>query len=73
MSDSPTSTAPAASAHAGQDGAHAEAHGAEDGHGGHGAAAQLGPVDWMAWGAGLLGVAAAAIVTICLYLASAPR
>ncbi len=59
---------------AGHGGAHAGAHGAaEDGHGDHGAGAQLGPVDWKAWGAGVLGVAAAAIVTICLYLASAPR
>lgn len=74
MSDSTTSAPPASHAPAGHDGAHGAPHGAaDDGPGGHGEAAKLGPVDWASWGAGILGIAAAAIVTICLYLASAPR
>ena len=39
---------------------------------GHDAHAQepLGPVDWAAWGAGLLGAAAAGIIAVALYLAA---
>jgi hypothetical protein len=42
------------------------------GHGGghdeHGAA--LGPIDWFAWGAGLLGVGAGLAVAFCLYVST---
>ena len=37
-------------------------------HGGYAHDAPLGPIDWLAWGAGLLGIAAAAVVAICLYV-----
>jgi hypothetical protein len=40
-----------------------------DEHGEH--AEKLGPVDWAAWGAGLLGVAAGLAVAACLYLSTA--
>ena len=43
-----------------------DAHG-DEAHGGHTDDAPLGPIDWFAWGAGLLGIAAAAVVVICLY------
>jgi hypothetical protein len=41
-------------------------HAGHDEHGEH--AAALGPVDWFAWGAGILGVAAGLVVAFCLYL-----
>ena len=47
------------------DGAHADAS-----HGDHGQGAPLGPVDWPAWGAGLLGIAAGLVVAACLYLST---
>ena len=58
-------------AHSG-DVAHATSHGV-DAHGdaAHGDDAHdtpLGPVDWFAWGAGLLGIAAGAVVAVCLYV-----
>ncbi len=34
----------------------------------HGTA--LGPIDWPAWGAGLLGVAAGLVVAACLFLST---
>ncbi len=43
-------------------------HGGHDGHGEH--EASRGPVDWLAWGAGLLGVGAALVVAVCLYAAT---
>jgi hypothetical protein len=47
---------------------------AEHGHGGdaeHGEHAKaLGPVDWFAWGAGILGVGAGLVVAGCLYLST---
>jgi hypothetical protein len=46
----------------------ADGHGGQDVHGEHGTA--LGPVDWLAWGAGLLGVGAGLAVAVCLYLAT---
>jgi hypothetical protein len=53
---------------------HAQAHEPDDaGHGdaGHGEhAAALGPVDWFAWGAGILGVAAGLVVAFCLYVST---
>ena len=47
------------------DGAHADA-----AHDAHGQGAALGPVDWPAWGAGLLGIAAGLLVAACLYLST---
>ena len=47
------------------DGARADA-----AHGDHGQGAPLGPVDWPAWGAGLLGIAAGLVVAACLYLST---
>lgn len=41
-------------------------HGGHDEHGEH--ASSLGPVDWFAWGAGILGVGAGLAVAFCLYL-----
>ena len=38
---------------------------ADDAHG-----TALGPVDWPAWGAGLLGVAAGLVVAACLFLST---
>jgi hypothetical protein len=56
---------------------HAPAHepdGADHGHGGHDEhgehAPALGPVDWFAWGAGILGVGAGLVVAFCLYLST---
>ena len=46
----------------------ADGHGGHDEHDEHGTA--LGPVDWLAWGAGLLGVGAGLAVAVCLYLAT---
>jgi hypothetical protein len=64
---------PAASPDAGHD-SHDDT-GAHDagGHAGHAGAVALGPIDWRAWGAGVVGVAAGAIVVASLYLATAPR
>jgi hypothetical protein len=45
--------------------------GQPDGIGGHGAhGPQAGPVDWGAWGAGILGVGAGLAVAFCLYVAT---
>ncbi len=30
----------------------------------------LGPIDWAAWGAGLLGIAAGLAVAICLFIST---
>ncbi len=57
----PGDQAAAGSAH----GAHGGAHGAGDHE-----EAVLGPVDWVAWGAGLLGVAAGLIIVLCFVLAT---
>ncbi len=43
-------------------------HAGHDEHGEH--AAALGPIDWPAWGAGVLGVGAGLVVAFCLYLAT---
>ena len=52
-------------------------HGEHGGHGGHGGhdehgehVTARGPVDWLAWGAGLLGVGAGLAVAFCLYLST---
>ena len=40
-------------------------------HGEHGEhATALGPIDWFAWGAGILGVGAGLVVAFCLYLST---
>ncbi len=43
-------------------------HAGHDEHGDH--AETLGPIDWRAWGAGLLGVGAGVVVAACLYLST---
>jgi len=45
-----------------------EEHGGHDEHADHGVA--LGPIDWAAWGAGILGAAAGLAVAVCLYVAT---
>jgi hypothetical protein len=37
-------------------------------HGDHAPGAPLGPVHWLAWGAGLLGIGAGLVVAACLYI-----
>lgn len=39
-------------------------------HGGHAQGTPLGPIDWAAWGAGLLGIAAGLAVAICLFIST---
>jgi hypothetical protein len=56
-----------AAAHEPDEGGHSPA--GHDEHGEH--AEKLGPIDWAAWGAGLLGVAAGLAVAACLYLSTA--
>lgn len=43
-------------------------HAGHDEHGAH--ATALGPIDWFAWGAGILGVGAGLVVAFCLYLST---
>ena len=45
-----------------------EEHAGHDEHADHGEA--LGPIDWPAWGAGILGVGAGLGVAFCLYVAT---
>ena len=56
------------------DGPHAAGHGEDNhgdaAHGGHANGASLGPVDWRAWGAGLLGIGAGLVVAACLFIAT---
>ena len=56
-------------------GAHApDAHAvAANGHAEEHEEETLGPIDWRAWGAAALGVAAAALIAILFYVASLPR
>jgi hypothetical protein len=42
-----------------------------DGHGDHGGPA-LGPIDWAAWGAALVGLIVALVIAAALYLAQHP-
>ena len=42
-----------------------EEHGGHDEHAEHGE--PLGPIDWAAWGAGVLGIGAGLVVAFCLY------
>jgi len=60
---------PAAGDHVAGGHGHAD-HGGSGGHDAEHAQEALGPVDWRAWGAGVLGTAAAGVVVIALYLAS---
>ena len=46
-----------------------EEHGGHDEHDEHGAS--LGPIDWPAWGAGLVGIAAGLAVAAALYVSTA--
>jgi hypothetical protein len=65
MSDTTHDDQPAA-AHEPDDAGHG--HGGHDEHIEH--APALGRVDWLAWGAGLLGVGAGLAVAFCLYLST---
>lgn len=47
-------------------------HGDDGGHDAGHAQEPLGPIDWHAWGAGVLGAVAAGVVAVALYLASHP-
>ncbi len=53
---------------------HPPAHEPDDashGHAGHDEhATALGPIDWAAWGAGILGVGAGLVVAFCLYVST---
>ena len=66
MSDPTSAAADAHGAHEPDDVGHG--HAGHDEHGDH--AQALGPVDWLAWGAGILGVAAGLAVAFCLFLAT---
>jgi hypothetical protein len=46
-----------------------EEHGGHDEHADHGTA--LGPIDWAAWGAGIVGIAAGLAVAAALYVSTA--
>jgi hypothetical protein len=50
--------------------AHADAAPADAAHGSHAQGTPLGPIDWAAWGAGLLGIAAGLAVAICLFIST---
>jgi hypothetical protein len=60
-------------AHSG-DALHGATHGegarADAAHADHGHDAPLGSVDWLAWGAGLLGIAAGLLVAACFYVST---
>ena len=53
----------------GHEGHHGDAHGDQHGHPG---AESLGPIDWPAWGAAILGVAAALLVVVAFYVTIRP-
>ncbi len=46
-------------------------HAGHDEHGDH--ASALGPINWAAWGAGLVGVGAGIAIAVCLYVATSLR
>jgi hypothetical protein len=50
--------------------AHGEAAHEDAPHDDHSHGTQLGPIDWPAWGAGLLGIAAGLVVAACLYIST---
>jgi len=68
---------PAGDAHAGnaqrvgggEDHDQAPGHAHRDDHAGGHDGETLGPIDWRAWGAGLLGIGCSALVAACLYVA----
>ncbi len=66
MSDPTSAAADAHGDHEPDDAGHG--HAGHDEHGDH--AQALGPVDWLAWGAGILGVAAGLAVAFCLLVAT---
>jgi len=49
---------------------HGEDAHADAAHGDHEHGAPLGPIDWYAWGAGLLGIAAGLVVAACFYVST---
>ena len=69
----PDEAAPAAATHADAapaDAAHADAAPADAVHWGPAQGTPLGPIDWAAWGAGVLGIAAGLAVAICLFIST---
>ena len=60
----------AAHAEAAPAAAHAVAAHADAAYGGHAQGTPLGPIDWAAWGAGVLGIAAGLAVAICLFIST---
>ena len=73
MSDTTTVSEETHAAHA-EEAAHAATHDAgahaDPAHGDRAHGEALGPIDWYAWGAGLLGIGAGLAVAICLYLST---
>jgi len=67
----PHAAPPAADDHDADGHGHAD-HGDTGGHDASHAQEALGPIDWRAWGAGVLGAVAAGVVAVALYLASHP-
>ena len=65
---SPGEAVPAAAATA--DAARAGAAHADAAHGDHAEGTPLGPIDWAAWGAGVLGIAAGLAVAACLFIST---
>ncbi len=74
MNETTHATDDALGARAG-DTSHGQTHGddlhGDAAHGDHAQGAPLGPVDWAAWGAGLLGIMAGLVVAACLFLSTA--
>ncbi len=52
------------------EGAHEDAAHDDAAHGDHAHGAQLGPIDWFAWGAGFLGIAAGLVIAACFYIST---
>ena len=53
----------------GHEGHHSDSHGDDHGHAGE----ALGPIDWRAWGAAVLGIASALLVVVVLYVTIRPN
>jgi hypothetical protein len=69
----PDEAAPASATHADAApaaAARADAAPTDAAHGSHAQGTPLGPIDWAAWGAGLLGIAAGLAVAICLFIST---
>jgi hypothetical protein len=57
--------------HEADESGHVHGHEEHDGHDEHADnGVPLGPIDWAAWGAGVLGAAAGLAVAVCLYVAT---